>query len=87
MNGNTTITTKGQVTIPSEVRKMLNISVGDKVSFGEIEVEERKIILKIIPKNIVSELAGSLSSKIRNSNYKKVREITGKLLAKKYITK
>ncbi len=84
MNGITTVTTKGQVTIPVEVREMLNIAVGDKVSFADIEPKERKIVIKIVPKDIVKELAGSLSSKIKNSNFKEVRKIAGKLLLKKY---
>lgn len=84
MNGLTTITTKGQVTIPFEVREILNIAIGDKVSFTTIDPTTRKIVIKIISADVVDELAGSLSSKIKNSDYKKVRKASGKLLANKY---
>ena len=84
MNGLTTITTKGQVTIPFEVRQMLNIAIGDKVSFTTIEPDTKEIMIKIIPSNVVDQLAGSLSSKVKNSNFKEVRKIAGKLLGEKY---
>lgn len=87
MNGLTTITTKGQVTIPFEVRQMLNIKIGDKVSFTTIEPDTKEIMIKIIPSSVVDQLAGSLSSKIKYSDFKKVREIAGKLLGEKYKVK
>jgi AbrB family looped-hinge helix DNA binding protein len=80
----TTITTKGQVTVPAEIRKMLNIAVGDKVYFTDVEKEKKKIVLKVIPQGIVEELAGSLSSKIKNKKFKEVRKKAGQLLIKKY---
>jgi len=86
MNGLTTVTTKGQVTIPLDVRKMLNIAIGDKVSFTTIDPGNMKVVIKIISSHVVDELAGSLSSKIKNSDYKNVRKISGKLLARKYKT-
>jgi|GEM_PF-2006145 len=84
MNGITTITTKGQVTIPSEVRKMLDITIGDKASFTDVVPSERKIVIKIIPANIVDELAGSLHSKVKYTDQKKVRKALQLSLAKKY---
>jgi AbrB family looped-hinge helix DNA binding protein len=80
----TTITTKGQVTIPAEIRKILNISVGDKVYFTEIEKKERKVVFKIIPQGVVEELAGALSTKIKDKNFKEVRKKAGQLLVQKY---
>ena len=32
-----TITTKGQITIPAEVRRLLNVQTGDRVEFVQIE--------------------------------------------------
>lgn len=84
MNGLTTITTKGQVTIPEPIRQMLGIQIGDKVSFGQIFPSRRQAVIEIIPVNVVDGLFGSLSSKIKEPNYKKAREKAGKLLAKKY---
>jgi AbrB family looped-hinge helix DNA binding protein len=42
----TTITTKGQVTVPAEIRKMLNIAVGDKVYFTEVEKKRERLFLR-----------------------------------------
>lgn len=84
MNGITTVTTKGQVTIPGEVRRLLQVKVGDKVSFSEVIPEKKKAMIKIIPANIISSLAGSLSSKVKETDHKKVRSIVQKRLAKKY---
>lgn len=80
----TTITTKGQVTVPAEIRRILNIAVGDKVYFTEVEKKERKVVFKIIPQGVVDELAGALSTKIKDKNFKEVRKRAGQLLVKKY---
>lgn len=84
MNRITTVTTKGQVTIPEGVRRALNIRIGDKVSFTNILPTYKEVLIKIIPSDVVEELFGSLSTKVKQSNHKKVREKLGKLLLKKY---
>lgn len=84
MNGITTITTKGQVTIPEEVRRLLQVKIGDKVSFGQISSNLKQVVLRIIPANIVGELSGSLPTKINVANHKKVRRAAGNLLVRKY---
>lgn len=80
----TTITTKGQVTIPSDVRALLGIQIGDKVTFTSIQKETREVTLRLIPKDVVSHLAGSLKSSVRESDHRKVREAAGRALGKKY---
>ena len=40
-----TVTSKGQVTIPAAVRKQLNLSVGDKLQFVQLEDGDFKIML------------------------------------------
>lgn len=87
MNGITTITTKGQVTIPAEVRQMLNINIGDKVSFNKIEPKERTIVIKIVSKNIVEELFGSLKTNVPYADMKTVRKKVGQKLGEKYKVK
>ncbi|KKR33293.1 MAG: hypothetical protein UT63_C0019G0015 [Candidatus Gottesmanbacteria bacterium GW2011_GWC2_39_8] len=87
MIGLTTITTKGQVTIPEPVRLALGINVGDKVAFGPVISKGRQVMIKIIPSQIVEELAGVLKPSIYEQNYHKVRAKTGKLLGKKYQVK
>lgn len=84
MNGLTTVTTKGQVTIPEEVRRLLHVKIGDKVSFSDIMPEKKKASIRIISANIVEELSGSLSSSVKENNYKKARKVAGRLLLKKY---
>jgi AbrB family looped-hinge helix DNA binding protein len=52
-----TITTKGQVTIPKEIRDYLNLDTGSKVDF----VIDENGIVTLIPLNIpVQSLSGSL---------------------------
>lgn len=46
-----TVTAKGQVTIPAEVRKALGLSAGDKVAFifdqGELKIEPSSSTLRL----------------------------------------
>lgn len=84
MNGLTTVTTKGQVTIPEEIRRALDIKIGDKVYFSKIFIDEKQVLVKIVPKNAVEKLYGSLKSKEKYTNLKIVREKSAKKLAKKY---
>jgi AbrB family looped-hinge helix DNA binding protein len=52
-----TITTKGQVTIPKEIRDYLNLDTGSKVDF----VIDENGIVKLIPLNVpVQRLSGIL---------------------------
>lgn len=84
MNGLTTITTKGQMTIPEPIRRALKAKIGDKVSFDSVFPAQRKVVIKIISANAVEELFGSLSSPIKETDYEKAKQGAGKLLAKKY---
>ena len=55
-----TITTKGQVTIPKEIRDYLNLDTGSKVDF----VIDENGIVKLIPLNIpIQKLSGILHRK------------------------
>ena len=57
---NATITTKGQVTIPKEIRDYLNLDIGSKVDF----VIDENGIVKLIPLNIpIQKLSGILHRK------------------------
>ena len=87
MNGLTTITTKGQVTIPESVRRALQVKIGYKVAFTKIIPSYKEAIIKIIPINAVEELAGSLNSKVKVKSPKTARTAAGKLLVKKYKVK
>ncbi len=55
----TTVTAKGQITIPKSVREALNLRSGDKV---EILIEDDRAILKPVSKR-VEEVFGKLHQK------------------------
>jgi AbrB family looped-hinge helix DNA binding protein len=38
-----TITSKGQITVPADVRKLWNLKPGDQIGFGELESSEGKV--------------------------------------------
>jgi antitoxin PrlF len=52
-----TLTSKGQITIPREVREKLGLNVGDKLLF---EVEGDTIRLRVLKPTSLGELKGSL---------------------------
>lgn len=71
-----TITSKGQATIPVPIRKKLGIKPGEKIYFAE---NGKEVVLKSLSDS-VDELAGSLKTNIK-WNKKKVHEVVGKMLA------
>jgi len=87
MNGITTVTSKGQVTIPEAVRQALQVRIGDKVTFTNVSPHYKEAVMKIIPADIINELSGSLSSKIKETDYKKARKEAGKMLVRKFKVK
>lgn len=84
MNGLTTVTTKGQVTIPGFVRKALGVKVGDKVHFSKIYSNKKQVLIKIVSKDAVDKLFGSLKSENKITNLNVVRKGSVKKLADKY---
>ena len=84
MSNLTTITTKGQVTIPQSVRQAMQIKIGDRVSFAQILPIKKQLLIRVIPSDTVDKLFGSLLTKVKVNDYKKVRREAGKLLVKKY---
>lgn len=81
MYGPTTITTKGQVTIPEEIRRLLNAHPGDKAIFTPVPHKNQVLVNIVSNQNAVEELYGSLHvpgikyvplSKIRSKVYKEV---------------
>lgn len=75
------ITQKGQTTIPKEIRDFLNLKPNDRLFYF---LEENKVILKPIHGNIL-ELRGSVSSKEKNIDFDKIRNITRKRISKKIV--
>lgn len=80
----TTITTKGQVTIPEAVRRALGASVGDKVTFTDVAANTKQVTIKIIPSRSVEELYGSLASSVPYIPHERARAIAARALGKRY---
>lgn len=76
-----TLTKKGQVTIPKEIRNILGIKEHDKVMFIK---KDGDIIVKHV-KGDIFDLRGSLKSLKKLKDFEKIRNITRKSVAKKII--
>lgn len=74
----TTLTSKGQVTIPLNIRDYLGLSSGDKVLFEEVEG-----VILVKPAPSFFDFRGSLKDEEVYSS-KKVKELVSKNLAKRY---
>jgi len=83
MVGTSTVTSKGQVTVPESVRLFLGIVPGDRLYF-EVEPENEVAKIRKTPKSIVSELAGSLHSSVPYTDISIVRDKVGKAIGKYY---
>lgn len=58
----TTSTTKGQIVIPSSIRKRMGISAGTRIQI-ELSKDETEIILRPITREYVKDMRGSLRGK------------------------
>ena len=84
MNGLTTVTTKGQVTIPESIRRRLGVKIGDKVYFSKVFLEKKQVVIRLVSKNAVDQLYGSLKSRGKYTEIDRVRQKSGGMLAKRY---
>lgn len=80
----TTITTKGQVTIPEPVRRVLEAGVGDKVAFFDVKKASKEATIRVISTSVVEQLAGSLKTSVPYMPQGKVRKILARKRAKRY---
>ena len=80
----TTVTSKGQSTIPGELRLLLNILPGDKIFYGDPDMEKEEAKIKIIyTNNAVSQLYGSLHQPgMKYASMKVTRKKVGLYLTK-----
>lgn len=73
MNNSSKVTSKGQVTIPSYVRKTLNIEEGDQLIFETVGEYEVKV--KVVKNRPLSSLLGSLPKKSSSDSvFKEIRQ-------------
>jgi len=66
----TTITKKGQITIPKEIREILKLKEGEKL---EVEVEKKEEIIKLRRLPDILEIAGTFKPK-KKVNVLRARE-------------
>ena len=83
-----TVTTKGQATIPEEIRRLLNINVGDRIVFLDPIPGKKQTTIQVLSQsNVVDSLFGSLKTNVPYADMKTVREKAGFKLGKKYSVK
>ena len=71
-----TITAKGQITIPAEVRRALGVDVGDRVSFEE--TEPGKFVLAPVARKSVDILKGMFGKSKQTISIQKMNEVIAK---------
>lgn len=75
----TSITQKGQVTIPAPIRKKLGLKTGQKVAFTD---RGKEVVIEPIPNFF--DLMGSLKTK-KKYDKRKARGAIGEYLAQRYV--
>lgn len=80
----TSVTSKGQATIPAPIRKELGIKPGDKIVFSHVKGEAR-----IKPALSIDSLMGSVKSNRRFSQklLREEEEAIGKYIVEQYLEK
>lgn len=77
-----TISSKGQITIPKDVQKMMNITHGSKVM---LYPDKNILMIKPLKNSIVEQTAGSLKKYVHPKKlgipFSKVREETQRIVA------
>jgi AbrB family looped-hinge helix DNA binding protein len=74
-----TMTRKGQVTIPKEIRDRLGVKEGEKVLFV---MRGEEVLLKVV-KGTILDLRGSVRPSARPEDFDKVRQSVKQTVAKK----
>jgi len=70
----TVVTRKGQITVPAEIRKALNLKQGDKVAVSVSETGKPRAILR--PVRSVAEMTfGSVTPRKRPEDFRELREL------------
>lgn len=72
------ITSKGQITLPKEVRKLLDVGTGSVVLF---EKEDDKIVIK--PAKTLRDLKGVLRGKVVAADFDEIRKKAKEYIGKK----
>ncbi|MBC2712728.1 MAG: type II toxin-antitoxin system PrlF family antitoxin [Desulfosarcina sp.] len=75
------LTSKGQTTIPKDVRNLLGLKPNDKIFYM---VEGKRVVIKPLKGNIL-DLRGSVTTKEKPIDFKKLRDTTRKKVARKIV--
>lgn len=76
--GKATLSSKGQLTVPKEIRDWLGLKTGDRLLF---EPEGDSVRLKVERRTTLEELAGSLRARKEYPGKEAEREAVGRHLA------
>ena len=74
-----TMTRKGQVTIPKAIRDRLGVKEGEKVLFV---VRDEEVVLKVV-KGTILDLRGSVQPSVHPEDFEKIRQSVRQAIAKK----
>ncbi|MEA3385357.1 MAG: type II toxin-antitoxin system PrlF family antitoxin [Thermodesulfobacteriota bacterium] len=75
------LTSKGQTTIPKDVRNFLGLKQNDKIFYL---IEGKRVILNPLKGNIL-DLRGSVATKEKPIDFKKLRDTTRKKVARRIV--
>jgi AbrB family looped-hinge helix DNA binding protein len=75
------LTTKGQTTIPKEIRAFLRLEAKDKILY---QVENDKVIMRPLKGDIL-DLRGSVKTEEKPVDFGEIRKVTKKRIAQKII--
>ena len=75
------LTRKWQTTIPKDIRNFLGLNPNDKILYL---IEGKKVVLKPLKGNIL-DLRGSVATKEKPIDFKKLRDTTRKKVARKIV--
>lgn len=76
-----TLTSKGQVTIPSKIRRLLSLKPGDRLLF---ETEGKEVRIRAVPLRQVSDFLGAFKTSEPFPGTETVRDGTVKSLARRH---
>lgn len=84
MYGISTLTSKGQATIPQDIRLLLGLVPGDSVSFEADPKEKTVKIKKTSHQSIVDKTYGSLKTNLPYEDINIVRQKAGEIYGRKF---
>lgn len=72
----TVVTRKGQITVPAEIRKTLNLRQGDRVGLSVTKTRKDKIQVTLRPVPSVAEMTfGSVTPRKRPEDFEELRQL------------